>query len=80
VGGSNSPVTDAAGVVWQTRSIAEAMATVSIYTLLFAVALSVAKLVQMPAVAAETSVEAQTVVSGRRESQVVKAKSPTATT
>jgi putative membrane protein len=48
VGGSNSPVTDAAGVVWQTRSIAEAAATVSIYTMLFAVALSAVKLIQHP--------------------------------
>src|SRR5437016_12608252 len=37
IGGSNSLVTDAAGVVWQTRSIAESVAIVSIYTLLFAV-------------------------------------------
>jgi hypothetical protein len=45
-GGGNSQVTDAAGVVWQTRSIAETAATVSIYTMLFAVALSIVKLVQ----------------------------------
>jgi putative membrane protein len=29
VGGSNTSVADAAGVVWQTRSIAESMATVA---------------------------------------------------
>jgi uncharacterized membrane protein len=46
VGGANSPVTDAAGVVWQTRSIAEAAATVSIYTMIFAAGLSAARLVQ----------------------------------
>jgi uncharacterized membrane protein len=46
VGGTNSPVTDAAGVVWQTRSIAEAAATVSIYTMIFAAGLSAARLVQ----------------------------------
>jgi uncharacterized membrane protein len=49
VGGSNPQVTDAAGVVWQTRSIAEAVATVSIYTMLFAVALSAVRLYQAPA-------------------------------
>jgi putative membrane protein len=64
VGGSNSPVTDAAGVVWQTRSIAEAAATVSIYTMLFAVALSVVKLVQAPAVAPATAPQARPVVKG----------------
>jgi putative membrane protein len=46
VGGANSSVTDAAGVVWQTRSIAEAAATVSIYTMIFAAGLSAMKLVQ----------------------------------
>lgn len=46
VGGTNSPVTDAAGVVWQTRSIAEAAATVSIYTMIFAAGLSAARLFQ----------------------------------
>jgi putative membrane protein len=49
VGGSNSQVTDAAGVVWQTRSIAEAAATVSIYTMIFAVALSAVRLFQASA-------------------------------
>jgi uncharacterized membrane protein len=48
VGGSNSPITDAAGVVWQTRSIAEAAATVSVYTMLFGVALAAVRLFQAP--------------------------------
>jgi putative membrane protein len=64
VGGINTPITDAAGVVWQTRSIAEAAATVSIYTMLFAVALSVVRLVQAPAVAAATAPRARLVVKG----------------
>src|SRR2546422_5612487 len=49
VGGSNSQVTDAAGLVWQTRTIAEAAATVSICTMIFAVALSAVKLFQASA-------------------------------
>jgi putative membrane protein len=57
VGGSNTQVTDAAGVVWQARSIAESLATVSIFTMLFAVALSAVKLIQDPATASETSVQ-----------------------
>jgi hypothetical protein len=55
VGGSNTPVTDAAGVVWQTRSIAESMATVSIFTMIFAVAMSAVKLLQVGANVANTS-------------------------
>jgi len=46
MGGSSSLVTDAAGMAWQTRSIAEAAATVSIYTMIFAVVLSAVKLFQ----------------------------------
>ncbi|HLQ15264.1 MAG TPA: carotenoid biosynthesis protein [Candidatus Eisenbacteria bacterium] len=46
VGGSNSPIADAAGAVWQTRSIAESVATVSLYTMIFAVVLSTMKLFQ----------------------------------
>jgi uncharacterized membrane protein len=57
VGGNNTPVTDATGVVWQTRAIAESMATVSIFTMLFAVAMSAVKLLQAPAAATETSVD-----------------------
>jgi uncharacterized membrane protein len=44
VGGSNSRVTDATGVVWQTRSIAEGAATVGIYTMVFVVVLSAVRL------------------------------------
>jgi putative membrane protein len=62
VGGANSPVTDAAGAVWQTRSIAESAATVSIFTMIFGVALSVVKLVQTPAAAAQKSAAAQAAV------------------
>jgi uncharacterized membrane protein len=58
VAGTSSPVTDAAGIVWQTRSIAEAAATVSIYTMIFAAALSAARLVQGRADARDTSHEA----------------------
>src|SRR6266700_5415052 len=46
VGSTNMAITDAVGIVWQTRSIAEAEATVSIFTLLFAAALSAVKLLQ----------------------------------
>jgi len=63
IGGSNVQVTDAAGVVWQTRSIAESVATVSIYTMLFAVALSAVKLIQAPATAPETSAQEATPVT-----------------
>jgi putative membrane protein len=44
--GSNTPVTDAAGTVWQTGSIYESAAIVSIYTMLFIAALSAFKLIQ----------------------------------
>src|SRR6267143_1832172 len=57
VGGSNSQVTDAAGVVWQTQSIVEAAATVSIYTMVFAVALSAVRLFQGSAHNPVTSLE-----------------------
>jgi putative membrane protein len=46
VGVPNTSVTDAAGVVWQRTSIAEGTATVAIYTMLFATALSALKLAQ----------------------------------
>jgi hypothetical protein len=46
VGHDSGPVTDAAGVVWQTGSIAEARATVSIFTMIFAAVLSAVKLLQ----------------------------------
>jgi uncharacterized membrane protein len=56
----NTLVTDAVGVVWQTRSIAEAEATVSIYTMLFIAALSAVKLFQGSADAPNASGEAET--------------------
>ena len=46
VGGSNTLVNDAAGVIWQTGSISEARATVSIFTMIFVAALSAVKLLQ----------------------------------
>jgi hypothetical protein len=60
VGSTNMPITDAVGIVWQTRSIAEAEATVSIFTMLFAAALSTVKLLQGSAAVASTPVEAET--------------------
>jgi uncharacterized membrane protein len=57
---SNTLVSDAAGVVWQTRSIAEASATVSIYTMLFVAALSAMKLLQGAADASNMTAEAET--------------------
>jgi putative membrane protein len=62
VGATNSPVTDAAGVVWQTGSIAESAATVSIFTMIFGVALAVVKLVQAPAAVPAVSVAARSAV------------------
>ena len=60
VGGPNMTVTDAANVTWQTRSIAEAEATVTIFTMLFAAALASVKLLQRSAAVASTPVEAET--------------------
>jgi len=57
VSGNNTQVADAAGVVWQTASIAEAAATVSIFTMIFGVALSAVKLLQASAKAPVTAVE-----------------------
>jgi uncharacterized membrane protein len=59
VGGPNSAITDAVGIVWQIRSIAEAEATVSIFTMLFAAALSSVKVLQRSAAVASTPVEAE---------------------
>jgi uncharacterized membrane protein len=56
----NTQVTDAAGVVWRTASIAEARATVSIFTMVFIAALSAVKLLQGSAEARSVSVEIQT--------------------
>ena len=50
-------VTDAAGVVWQTRSIAEAEATVGIFTMIFVAALSAVKLIQASASVPDTKTE-----------------------
>jgi uncharacterized membrane protein len=60
VGSTNRAITDAVGIVWQTRSIAEAEATVSIFTMLFAAALSAVKVLQGSAAVASTPVEAET--------------------
>jgi len=53
----NTVVTDAAGVVWQTRSITEAEATVSIFTMIFVSVLSGVKMLQASAGARHTQVE-----------------------
>ena len=58
--GTNSQVTDAVGVVWQTRSIAEAAATVSIFTMIFAAALSAMKMLQVSAAVRNTSADVGT--------------------
>ena len=60
VGSTNMAITDAVGIVWQTRSIAEAEATVSIFTMLFAAVLSTVKLLQGSAAVASTTVEVET--------------------
>jgi phosphatidylglycerophosphate synthase len=60
VGKSDTLVTDAAGLVWHSRSIAESEAIVSIYTMLFVAALATVKLVQAATGVRETSVDAQT--------------------
>lgn len=60
VGGPNMAITDAVGIVWQTRSIAEAEATVTIFTMLFAAALATVKLLQGSAAVASTPGEATT--------------------
>jgi len=59
VDSGNTLVTDAVGVVWQTRSIAEAEATVSIFTMIFVAALSAVKLLQTSADVPNTSVDAK---------------------
>lgn len=61
--GGNTLVTDAAGVVWHTGSIAEAEATVSIFTMLFVAALATVKLVQRsdeaPSTSGKTAIRAE---------------------
>jgi putative membrane protein len=59
----NAPVTDVAGVVWQTRGITEAEAAVSIFTMLFVSVLSGVKMLQASAAAAHTSIEARTAIA-----------------
>jgi uncharacterized membrane protein len=59
VGGGNTQVTDAAGVVWQTASISEARATVTIFTMIFVAALSALKLIQGSADGPSTPVYAE---------------------
>jgi uncharacterized membrane protein len=56
----NTLVTDAAGVVWHTRSITGAEATVSIFTMIFVAVLAGVKLLQASAGVRHTSVEART--------------------
>jgi putative membrane protein len=53
-------VTDAAGVVWQTRSITEAEATVSIFTMIFVSVLAGVKMLEASAGFRHTSVAART--------------------
>src|SRR5437764_399063 len=65
VGGPNMTVTDAGNVVWQTTSIAEAAATVSIFTMLFAAALATVKVLQGSTAAARTRVETETPEAAR---------------
>ena len=55
VTGSGTQVTDATGVVWRTANIAESMATVSIFTMIFAAAMSAVKLLQVGANVPNTS-------------------------
>lgn len=56
----NAVVTDAAGVVWQTRSITEAEATVSIFTMMFVSVLSGVKMLQASRTVRHAAVEART--------------------
>src|ERR1700730_6300 len=56
----NSAVTDAAGVVWQTRSITTAEATVSIFTMIFVSVLSGVKMLQASRAVRHAAVEART--------------------
>src|ERR1700694_793682 len=72
VAGPNMAITDAVGIVWQTRSIAEAEATVSIFTMLFAAALSAVKVLQGSAAVASTPVEAETGETALQERSTVR--------
>ena len=59
----NTVVTDAAGVVWQTRSITEAEAAVSIFTMIFVSVLSGVKMLQASAGVRHRSTAARTGVA-----------------
>src|SRR6266849_140262 len=72
VGSTNMAITDAVGIIWQTRSIVEAEATVSIFTMLFAAALSAVKLLQGSAAVASTPVEAETGKTATEERSLVR--------
>ena len=74
VGSTNTAITDAVGIVWQTRSIAEAEATVSIFTMIFAAALSAVKLLQGSAHVPNTSVDAQTDETATKSTDIVGSK------
>ena len=71
VGSTNTAITDAVGIVWQTRSIAEAEATVSIFTLLFAAALSAVKLLQGSVDVPNTSVDVKTEETATKRTDIV---------
>jgi uncharacterized membrane protein len=74
VGSTNTAITDAVGIVWQTRSIAEAEATVSIFTMLFAAALSAVKLLQGSAAVPNTSVDVKTEETATKRTDIVGSK------
>jgi uncharacterized membrane protein len=69
---TNTAITDAVGIVWQARSIAEAEATVSIFTMLFAAALAAVKVLQGSAAVASTPVEAATGETAVQERPLVR--------
>jgi uncharacterized membrane protein len=75
VGGPNTAITDAVGIVWQTRSIAEAEATVTIFTMLFAAALAAVKLLQGSADVPNTSVDVKTEETATKRTDRVGSKS-----
>jgi len=69
--GGNTLVTDAMGVVWNTRNIAEAEATVSIFTMIFVAALASVKLFQRSAAATSPAVETGSDETAAREASPV---------
>lgn len=75
VGGSNTAITDAVGIVWQTRSIAEAEATVTIFTMLFAAALAAVKVLQGSVAVPNTSVDVKTEETATKRTDRVGSKS-----